>query len=74
MSLQNNCSRFRVVGTLPISGFVSEDIIGLEASLLRCFYNEKKTKETACNLGMTYQTVRYEYGGIRLWKRTKKKL
>jgi len=58
MSLQNNCSRFRTVGTLLISGFFSEDTVGLEASLCVAL-TTKRTKETACNLGMTYQTVRY---------------
>jgi len=31
MSLQTICAQFRAVGTPPISGFVSEDALGLVA-------------------------------------------
>jgi len=48
MSLQTNCAAFRAVGTLPISGFVSEDMLGLEASCRLAFgiANEKKPHAT----------------------------
>jgi len=46
------------VGTLPMLGFVSEDTVGLEASSCVAF-TIKNTKETACNLGMTYHNVHY---------------
>ena len=32
MSLQTNCAQFRAAGTLPTSGFISEDTLWLEAS------------------------------------------
>ena len=51
------CAQFRVAGTLPISGFVSEDRLELK-HLSRCFRNSKR-KETAYNLGVTFQTVHY---------------
>jgi len=42
--LQANCVQFRGVGTLPISGLVSEDTFGLEESYRVAFAiaNEKK--------------------------------
>jgi len=44
MSLQTNCSRFRAVRTLPIFGFVSEDMIGLEASSCVALAIEKEKR------------------------------
>jgi len=55
MSLQTNCTQFRAVGTLPVSGFVSEDTLGLGSILSRCFL--LLAKENTHNWGMTYQIV-----------------
>jgi len=54
MSLQNNFAQFRAVGTLPTSGFVSEDTLGLEVS---CHVIFAIAKETACSWGMTYRAI-----------------
>jgi len=44
MSLQTNCAQFRAVGTLHKSGFVSEDMLGLEASCRDVFAIAKENK------------------------------
>ena len=44
MSLQTTCAQFRAIGTLPISGFVSEDMLGLEASN-RVHWRDKPFRE-----------------------------
>jgi len=50
MSLQTYHAQFRAVGTLPISGLVSEDTLGLEAACRVAFTT---AKETAYNWGVT---------------------
>jgi len=44
MSLKTNCAQFRVVGTLLISGFVSEHMLRLEASRRVAFVIAKEKK------------------------------
>jgi len=44
MSLQTNCAQIRTEGNLPISGFVSEDRLGLEASCHVAFEIVKEEK------------------------------
>jgi len=48
MPFRTRCARVRTVGTLPILGFVFEDMLGLEASYRVAFAiaNEKKTHAT----------------------------
>jgi len=45
--------------------------IRIGSRLLHCFCNSK-IKSNACDWGMLYRTVRYEYGWIGLWKGTQK--
>jgi len=42
--MQTICAQFRAVGTLPISGLVSEDTLGLEASYCVAFAIAKEKK------------------------------
>ena len=44
MSSPTRCARFHAVGTLPISGFNSEDTLGLEASCRVVFAIAKEKK------------------------------
>jgi len=44
MWLQTSCAQFRAVETLPISGFVSEDTLGLQASCQVAFAITKEKK------------------------------
>jgi len=53
MSLQTKCARFRSVGTLLILGFITEDMLGLEASYRVAFAIAKERVQP----GMTYQTL-----------------
>ena len=57
VSLQTSCAHFLAVGTLSISGFVSENT-GLEASCRVAF---AIAKDTAYSWGVTYQTVDHGY-------------
>jgi len=47
MSLQTYCAQLCAVGTLPISGFVSEDTLGFEASCRVTFAIAKGKKPHA---------------------------
>jgi len=44
MSWQTYCAQFRVAGTLPISGFISENTLALEASCRVAFAIAKGKK------------------------------
>jgi len=44
MSVQTDCAQCRVVGTLPISGFISEDTSGLEATCHVAFAIAKRNR------------------------------
>jgi len=46
MSLQNNCTPFHAVGALPVSGFLSEDALGLEAFCRVAFAVAKEKPRT----------------------------
>jgi len=71
MSLQTDCVQFRVVGTLPKSGFVSEGTLRLEASCRAAF---AIAKENAYNWGVTYQTIHYGYNRKEDKRRNSRKL
>jgi len=44
MFLQANCLQLRAVGSMPVSGFVSEDVLGLEKSYRVAFAIAKEKK------------------------------
>jgi len=54
MSLQTYPVQFRAVGTLPISGFVSEDTLGLEAACRVAFATAKKRIQLGSDLPYGY--------------------
>jgi len=71
MSLQTDSVQFRVVGTLPKSGFVSKGTLRLEASCRAAF---AIAKENAYNWGVTYQTIHYGYNRKEDKRRNSRKL
>ena len=61
MSWQTSCAQFRAVGSLPMSGFVSEDTLGLEASCCVAFAIAKDKDPHTTGVGVTDQSVHYGY-------------
>jgi len=71
MFLQTNCAQFRALGSLPISGFSSENTLGLEAS---CWVAFAIRKETAYKWGVIIYSVHHRCNGKQNKKMKLKKL
>jgi len=59
VSLQTNCAQFLAAGPLPISGFVSEDTLGFEAScrVALAIAKERNRIQLACKSDLSNRTL-----------------